>query len=160
MTKMTPTIPTLDFDVSPVAYGEHTDEIEIQRTVTPALLKRAAKQKTVAMMKREHLREIMPEAPEPGYTYHIVSNGDFDFWTWTPVMLDWIGYADEFFCSTWTLSRGNCVELLALIDAGRIKEIRVDWYRSHNIIVRRDQVSFQDSFPQNPSFLLDNFRSH
>lgn len=117
-----PSLPDLDLDLSGL-FSDDEAEIEVQRTVTPRCTRREAKQKVVAMMKREHLRDVMPAPPERGFTYHLVSNGKFDFWTWVPVMVEWIGQADELYVSTWTLNRGNCVDLFALIDAGKIRDV-------------------------------------
>jgi hypothetical protein len=98
---------------------------ESSHMITPRVHRRAAKEKTIAATKRQTLREVMPTLPEPGYVYHIVSNGRFDYWTWIPVMLDYMGHATEFYGSTWTLNRANAVDLIGLIDAGKIKKASV-----------------------------------
>lgn len=92
---------------------------ESSHMITPRVHRRAAKEKMIAATKRQTLREVMPALPEPGSVYHIVSNGRFDYWTWVPVMLGYMGHATEFYGSTWTLNRANAVELIGLIDAGR-----------------------------------------
>jgi len=63
---------------------------------------------------------LVPEPPAAGEQLHVVSASKFDFWTWAPAMLDWLGTADALYCSTSTMSRPNAVELLELIDAGRV----------------------------------------
>jgi len=118
------TIPALpEPDLHGLFIDDGGGDIEVQREVTPAVLKRASKAKCIAMLKREHLRDVLTEAPEPGHTYHLISNGRFDFWTFVPAMVDWIGRADEMYVSTWTLNRGNAVDLFALMDAGKIGNV-------------------------------------
>lgn len=96
--------------------------LESVRMPGPGMIRRQGKARMVAMLKREHLREIMPLPPEPGVHYHLISNGKADFWTWIPCMLDWYGTAEELYISTWTLNRTAVVELGELLDAGRIRQ--------------------------------------
>lgn len=98
-------------------------DIETTKTITPRQARADLKREAIAMMKQEHLRDIMPAKPAPGTAYHLISNGTYDFWTWIPVMLDWIDSADEFYGSTWTLNRACCQELLHFFDQGRIRKI-------------------------------------
>ncbi|HIH03795.1 MAG TPA: hypothetical protein HA263_08105 [Methanoregulaceae archaeon] len=91
-----------------------------EETISPRMLRRARKMKAISAMKREALADVMPTLPEPGYSYHIVSNGAFDYWSWIPVMAGYMGHVAEFYGSTWTLNRLNAAELLGLIDAGTV----------------------------------------
>lgn len=59
--------------------------------------------------------------PKRGHQVHIISVAKFDYWTWVPVMIDWLGgRTDHLYCSTWALSRNNAQELFEQWDAGRI----------------------------------------
>lgn len=69
---------------------------------------------------KESLLDIIPEPPGPGESIHIIGTGEYDFWTFVPQMIDWIGYAAHLTCSTWTLNRQNAIEFLELWDAGKI----------------------------------------
>lgn len=118
-----------DLDLNPdpglgldLDFLDHPD-VETTREITPRMQRADLKREAIAMMKQEHLRDIMPRKPEPGSAYHLISNGHYDFWTWIPVLLEEIGYADEFYGSTWTLNRQNCQELLRLFDNGRIRKV-------------------------------------
>ena len=103
---------------------EHTDtDIETTKTITARQMRTHMKRRAIAMMKQEHLRDVMKTKPEPGEAVHLVSNGKYDFWTWIPVALEWIRTADEFYGSTWTMNRQACTELLELFDKGRIRSI-------------------------------------
>jgi len=72
------------------------------------------------MQQKDALEDVLAGTPVEGESVHILSRARFDFWTWVPAMLDWIDHSPDLYCSTWTLSRGNVVELLELWDAGRI----------------------------------------
>lgn len=69
---------------------------------------------------QQALTDVIRTLPEPGESVHIVSAAKFDFWTWVPAMLEWIGRTEALYASTWTLSRTNAVELFELWDAGKI----------------------------------------
>jgi hypothetical protein len=103
------------------------DENDIEsQDMAPSGLKfiRDSKIRLINMMRKEHLRDVLDALPEPGQSIHMVSNGRYDFWTWIPVLIELMGgRADEFFGSTWTLSRPNAREMLQLFDAGTIGQI-------------------------------------
>lgn len=109
----------LDFaDLDTTLEGQDTIE-------RPAVLKRKAKLATLNMMKRQKLQEVLEGIPEPGWTYHVISNGSFDFWTWIPVLVDLLEaedhQVDDLWGSTWTANRTNIQELYQLGKSGRIK---------------------------------------
>jgi hypothetical protein len=54
-----------------------------------------------------------------------VSNGRFDYFTFVPLILNWIGTADTFYGSTWTMNRANALDLLKFYDEGKIRQISV-----------------------------------
>ena len=74
-------------------------------------------------VKREHLQNLLPTLPEPGWSYHVVSSGNFDFWTYVPHIVSLAGYFDEFYCSTWTMNRDIAVQMVELYDKGKIGNI-------------------------------------
>lgn len=83
-------------------------------------LRREAKRRQQCAKHKDALSDIMGAPPAPGESVHIISAAKFDFWTWAPVMVHWLGATDHFYGSTWTLSRTNAQELLELYDAGKI----------------------------------------
>jgi len=102
------------------------DESETPETLeSPLVLRRKSKAKLVNMLKRQHLRDVLKEIPEPGYTYHLISNGRFDFWTFVPVLVDLLGQVVEFWGSTWTANRSNIQELYDLGAAGKIRKATI-----------------------------------
>jgi len=85
----TPDIPDLGFDDLEDALGFDLDpledlETESQHRITTRKMRSDLKHETIDATKRQALAEVMPALPGPGECYHIVSNGDFDYWTWIP----------------------------------------------------------------------------
>lgn len=74
-------------------------------------------------VKLEHLAELLPELPHEGWSYHVISKGNFDFWTYVPHLVKLAGRFDEFYCSTWTMSRNVATEMLNLFDRGLLGSI-------------------------------------
>jgi hypothetical protein len=99
--------------------GDEAPELEGDMP-TPRAHRRMAKRRMMDMDRETHLSQVMGAAPAAGESVHIVSGGKFDFWTWVPVMLDWIKCTDALYCSTWTLSRPNALDLFAVHDAGQV----------------------------------------
>ena len=114
-----------DFDLSADRPFFDLGPTESSATISPRVLQRERKAKTIAAMKREALADVMPALPEPGYSYHVVSNGSFDYWSWIPTMAGYMGHVEEFYGSTWTLNRANARELLELMDAGTLGKVAV-----------------------------------
>ena len=101
--------------------GDGADDLETN--VMPAARayhRFAAKRRMERIGQREALSAVVPTCPAEGESIHVVSNAKFDFATWIPVMLNWIGKAETLWVSTWTASRSNVVELMAEWDSGRI----------------------------------------
>lgn len=90
--------------------------------------------KTTIDLKRNHLKklkaknvaEILTELPAPGWSTHIVSKGNFDYFDFAPRIIDLLGgWVDESYFCTWSINRHNTVELIRLIDEGRIKRFNL-----------------------------------
>jgi len=80
----------------------------------------AARRRFERQHQQQSLLDVLKEPPASGESVHIVSDAKFDFWTWVPAMLIWIGRTESLYCSTWTLARSNAVELFEVWDAGTI----------------------------------------
>jgi len=88
------------------------------------ILRRDARARAIRATQKEELEKILTELPQPGEAWHIVSNGHFDYWQFTPVILSLLARpAEAFYGSTWTLNRGNVLELFELYDTGRIRAV-------------------------------------
>lgn len=113
-------LPTFDGPI-----GIDARPMKSEDVISSRIHRQQRKLKTIAAMKREALADVMPALPEKGYSYHVVSNGAFDYWSWIPVLAGYMGHVAEFYGSTWTLNRLNAVELLELLDADTIDKASV-----------------------------------
>lgn len=100
------------------------DELETTRMPESTMLRRESKIKAIQALRREKAKAILTELPQRGESYHIISNGSFDYFNFCPIIIDYLhGYTEAFYGSTWTMSRYNVNELLGLLDAGKIGRI-------------------------------------
>lgn len=104
---------------------------------TPRVLRRQAREAARQGLKRETLAELIPQPPEPGVCLHVVSNGQFDYFTFLPLILGWTPGQAEVYASTWTMNRANVTDLLAFCDAGRIARLAV---ASGNYFIKRESA--------------------
>jgi hypothetical protein len=79
-----------------------------------------AKRRYRRALQNEQLAQILPEPPAAGESVHAVTNAKYDFCSWLPTLLRWCGRADALYCSTWTLSQANALDIFALYDAGLV----------------------------------------
>lgn len=100
--------------------GPGADEAETTHRPNARALRIQAKRAMLRIEREQQARDVLKGLPAAGHQVHIVSAAKFDFWTWCPVMIDWLGKTDHFYCSTWTLSRNNARELFGLVDEGKI----------------------------------------
>ena len=103
--------------------GAAADPLESDTIPNARALRNTARRRFKRQGQRESLADILNGPPGPGETVHIISGAKFDFWTWVPVLIDWLGRADALYCSTWTLSRNTAIELAELWDADRIGDV-------------------------------------
>ncbi len=112
------------FDSSAFGGFEPADTLESDRMPEGRThLRREVRRQLRRALRREALAEVVPTLPQPGTSVHIVANGNYDFWTWCPHLLELLETPARVWASTWTMNRGNALELLALIDAGSIETL-------------------------------------
>ncbi len=73
----------------------------------------------------EHLRELLSELPKVNESFHVVSSGNFDFWMYIPYLIGMMGYADNLYVSTWTMSREVVNQIFEMFDTGKAKSLSV-----------------------------------
>ncbi len=100
--------------------GNENATLESTEQISSRSLKILAKRKMLRVAQQEKLKEIVTECPLPGEQIHVVSANKFDFWTWVPVMIDWLGVTENLYCSTWTANRQGVVDLFKIWDDGKI----------------------------------------
>lgn len=97
---------------------------ETTESISTRILKHQEKQKALYAMKQEHAGDILRTLPGPGETFHIISNGKFDYWSFVPIIINLLGgKSREGWFSTWTLNRQNCTELFEIYDRGELGSI-------------------------------------
>ena len=111
--------PETDFLISDILDGTG-DALETDQMPSSRAIRVDARRRFERIGQQQSLSDVIGAPPAVGEAIHIVSGAKFDFWTWTPVIVGWLGVTDQLFCSTWTASRGNVMELLALHDSGKI----------------------------------------
>lgn len=99
--------------------GEHASEAKI----TTRRLRAEMKRRTVNAMKKQALADVVRELPAAGECLHVVSNGDFDYWTYVPLLAGYLGTVDEMYASTWVINRASVAELLEMLDAGTVRRL-------------------------------------
>lgn len=92
---------------------------------TTRILKRGSKREFISAMKKEKVEAFLTELPKPNESYHIVSNGSFDFYTFIPIVIGLMKSCNSFYGSTWTMNRGNVLDMLQLFDNKKIKTLNV-----------------------------------
>lgn len=99
---------------------------ETSDTITSRMKRAELKRTRVNALKKEHASEFLSELPKADESYHIVSNGSFDYFTFVPIIINLLGgYTVHFYGSTWTMNRGNVIDLLGMFDKGRIGSLSI-----------------------------------
>lgn len=98
--------------------------VDFHNDMSSRVIKLAAKIKFENKLKREKVEQLFSELPAENESLHIVSNGTFDYFTLIPhVIAVSNSQADEFWFSTWTMSRENVIQIVDLFDRGYMKTI-------------------------------------
>jgi len=109
-----------------LAEDTRQEKMESQRLPTARAIRRELKLKTQNRLKVKAVKDVLPTLPAVGESLHVVADGKFDFWTFTPHIIELMGgRADEFYASTWTMNRTNALEILELYDTGKVGEINL-----------------------------------
>jgi hypothetical protein len=99
-------------------------QIETRQTITPRIVRMDGKRTMIDETRKETAKNLLERLPDEGEFFHIISNGNFDYWHMIPVILEMSGMQSAtLHASTWTLNRPNAMEMLALLDSGRISSI-------------------------------------
>jgi hypothetical protein len=98
--------------------------IESKETITPRKARMQGKRKMINKTRKEKVKEILESVPKKGEFWHIVSNGNFDYWSMIMAILE-IGKVKDgiMHASTWTINRPNALEMLEQQDNGTLSHI-------------------------------------
>jgi hypothetical protein len=100
--------------------GDEKKELESVKNVSSRSIKIFAKRQLQKVSQQDNLKNVIKTYPAEGEQIHVVSANKFDFWTWCPVMIDWLGTTENLLCSTWTASRSNVVDMFRIWDEKKI----------------------------------------
>lgn len=85
---------------------------------------RPSKREFKAIQANEYLHQVLAGIPEPATTWHAISNSRFNFWSFVPSVIKYLGdYTTTLYCATWTTNNLNTKDLIGLYDAGKIGAI-------------------------------------
>lgn len=85
---------------------------------------RPSKRELKTIASNEYLHQVLCGLPLPGVTWHAISNSRFNFWSFVPSVIAYLGnYTNSLYCATWTTNNLNTRHLIELFDAGRIGEV-------------------------------------
>jgi len=110
----------LDFDLF-----DNRETKETTHKIKARAMRHQAKMSALNAMKKETLAEILTRLPDDHEYIHLVSNGNYDYYTFIPVILSHITHIDELYGSTWTMNRTNCEDLFTRFDQGEIDTINI-----------------------------------
>ena len=80
--------------------------------------------KVKSYLKKEKATEVLNELPLTNESFHIVSNGSFDYFNLIPIAIEMLGNkCTDFYFSTWTMNLSNTRSLFKLFDEGKIDRI-------------------------------------
>jgi hypothetical protein len=107
-------------------FRKFENRVETQEGITPRMVRMEGKRRMVDALKRKAARDLLDRLPEEGEFFHIVSDGKFDYWSLVPIIVEMAGLRNvELHASTWTLNRPNALEMLEMIDDGRLSKINL-----------------------------------
>jgi len=111
----------VEYLIEDILGGETANTLETGHMPTGRSHRISARRRFERIRQKQSLLEVIPEPPAPGESIHVIGTGLYDFWTFVPQFIDWIGHAARLTCSTWTLNRPNAVEFFEIWDAGKIE---------------------------------------
>lgn len=101
------------------------EEVEDQIDDIPDTAAKAIQIKKLELIRvarEKNLREVFPKV-QAGYSYHVISKGDVDALSYLTMLIENHGPFDDFYGSTWTMSRQDCELLDKYLESGLIKKI-------------------------------------
>ena len=83
-----------------------------------------SKRELKTVKSNEYLHQVLSGLPEAGTTWHAISNSRFDFASFIPAVINYLGcYTDSLHVATWTTNNINSKQLMELFDYGKIGAI-------------------------------------
>lgn len=91
------------------------------------LTKREARALYRHVSRREQAADLLEnlKLPEPGETHHVISNARYDFFNVIIAAAKQLAPVQEFYGSTWTMSKYNVDDLITAMDQGTIEKVSI-----------------------------------
>lgn len=106
------------------SFLDDTEELESSEMPEARVHRRRPRKRLLRQaLQGEEIAAIVPTLPAPGESLHIIANGNYDFWRFVPHLLELLAAPAQGWFSTWTMNRGNVLELLDLFDGGKLTSI-------------------------------------
>lgn len=105
--------------------GNAAADHESTEQITPAAFRARAKARMINAARKDTLSNLINCLPEDNEYIHIISNGNYDAYSFVLIFADLLQHIDELWASTWTMNRANVDNLFALHDAGKIDQINI-----------------------------------
>lgn len=85
---------------------------------------RPSKRELKTVASNQYLHQVLTGLPSPGETWHCISNSRFNFFSFIPSVIKYLGdYTTILYCATWTTNNINTKELIQILDDGKIGAI-------------------------------------
>lgn len=150
-------------------------ELETTRQLpTPRrMARRAAKREFINGLKRQALNELIPQLPPPDVDLYVIGNGAgaeirhginplaFDFGTFIPHVVKWLGTGCTAYVSTWTMNRNHALNLIEMLDDGRLARLTVltdPYFKRREAAVCAELILGLQRYPGRTRFLA--FKNH
>ncbi len=131
--------------------------VNYNNNITSRVIRISSKIKLENKLKRQNVERLIESLPLADESLHIVSNGSFDYFTLIPHVIELSNsVADDFYFSTWTMSRDNVVQIIDMFDRGLIKNINAltgEYFRSRESKV---YAIFEDAVLQRSQRIFSN----
>lgn len=110
----------MDFKLFSFDKEVETQDVKISQRKTVIQEKLHAK----SFLNKEKALEVLNSLPKIDESFHIISNGSFDYFNLIPTTVEHLGnICNEFYFSTWTMNLSNTRHLFEMFDSGKIKSI-------------------------------------
>ncbi len=120
------------FSGSRVSFGRQQGKSSAGMVPAPLLADRTAAKRTAQLAEAA---DVLTVLPDDGESLHAVMTGRYDLMQLLVVLIDRLGTIDQARVATLSYNRRNLVEMLALLDGGKVKTLTLlcsAFFRDHN----------------------------
>jgi hypothetical protein len=128
MTDWTANLPTMDMGALRPLFDELAGEHQaasLELDADRKMVRTPTRRRMMDLRRVANAAKHLDSLPLPGETWHLVSKGNYSQWDFVPAVLEMVAPAtlDYLAIVTLSFSRINLEQLLALIDAGQVRQV-------------------------------------